>query len=364
LDGLRAVAVGLVIFAHFGFLLSMPSSVRKLLSPVILNDGVELFFVLSGFLITTILLRERAKTGQVSLRRFYARRAFRIMPAFYAFLLVVGILSAVGVFHVSAADLLLAGVYTWDYVPRAVPWIQHTWSLAIEEQFYLVWPMLLVRGGRRAALTIAVAVVCVEPFVRLVMWRAFPADVGRLDFMAHDRADALLIGCAIALLPTVRPDMYRRLVDVTLRYRLDAVAAAYFFIASPYLISVWPDPTRWLSLRFAFGGSLAGLSAAVLVVGLIERKSGTMVRTLQNSWLRHLGILSYSLYLWQELFFVPQTHLAWPLRFLGTLGAAEISYWVVERPFLRRKRRFEPEGVVADEDGSAAPTPVSTDDAG
>ena len=114
------------------------------------NLGVRVFFVISGFLITSVLLAEYARSGTIALRRFYVRRAFRIMPVFYVFLAVMAIGGALGLLEAPLSSVLLAGTYTGDYTHLS--WsVGHTWSLAVEEQFYLLWPGHIVLLGLRRA---------------------------------------------------------------------------------------------------------------------------------------------------------------------------------------------------------------------
>ncbi|HET7531389.1 MAG TPA: acyltransferase [Mycobacteriales bacterium] len=338
LDGLRAIAVGMVIVAHLGFLMTMPLSVRRNLSPVLLNDGVELFFILSGFLITSILLRERVGGRGGVLRRFYARRALRIMPAFYVFLAVVGLLALAGRADVTGGQLLVSGLYLKDYSHDVVPWIGHTWSLAVEEQFYLLWPLLLVRVHPRRALTAALVLVAASPFIRMLSYD--PADVQH-GIAAHVRMDALLVGCALATFPVAFPGAYRRVRDAALRWRVDLAGAVAYLLVLPYVMSPYVSLPVSAEVRFAVGLSLQAVAGCLLLFGLVERPMGGFARVLATRPMRHLGVVSYSLYLWQEPFVIAETDLPMWARVSGLLLAAEVSYWLVERPFLSLKRRYE-----------------------
>jgi peptidoglycan/LPS O-acetylase OafA/YrhL len=337
LDGLRCLAVAMVVLAHLGFLLTMSLPTRRLLSPVLLNDGVELFFILSGFLITAILLRERQRFGQASLRLFYLRRVLRIVPAFYVFLAVVGVLAATGRAAVTTNDLAASAAYVWDYVPHVVPWIEHTWSLAVEEQFYLLWPFLLVLVRPRWAAAIALTLVTMAPVVRVLTY----VGAHKPGATAHARMDALLIGCLLALAPVAWPVAYRRATSVLLRWRADLAGAVVYLLVLPYQLSPYLHVPVAPDVRFAVGLTLEALAGVLLLLGLVERPAGGLARTLATPPLRHLGVVSYSIYLWQQPFLIPQVHLPVAVRIVGLLVVAEASHWLVERPFLRLKRRFE-----------------------
>src|SRR5580698_6185027 len=138
LDGLRAVAVLLVIVFHLELSKTF-TPVRYLWRFDIGYTGVKIFFVLSGFLITTLLLREHARHGKIDWGDFYLRRIFRIFPAYYTYLALAGVAVAAGWATASRGDFLWAAIFLSDY--HKAEWaLLHTWSLAVEEQFYLLWP--------------------------------------------------------------------------------------------------------------------------------------------------------------------------------------------------------------------------------
>ena len=139
LDGLRAFSIVLVLIAHVS--LQYPW-LRRFVEHVG-NYGVRIFFVISGFLITGLLLKELTKTGRISLKSFYIRRTLRIFPAFYVYVLTVVILAWAGILILLPGDLLHAVTYTMNYHMVRSWWLNHMWSLSVEEQFYLLWPTVL-----------------------------------------------------------------------------------------------------------------------------------------------------------------------------------------------------------------------------
>jgi len=138
LDGLRAASVAVVIVGHsLAYLHGEANRFPYLQLSELGQSGVDAFFVISGFLITYLLLKEKDATGTISLRNFYFRRFFRIFPPFYAYLAVVGILWVAGLARQDVRAFLSAATYTWNYAPHATSWLlAHTWSLSLEEQFY------------------------------------------------------------------------------------------------------------------------------------------------------------------------------------------------------------------------------------
>jgi len=203
LDGLRACSILLVLLGHT--ITSNPWLETKWYLKIFLANshlGVRIFFVLSGFLITTLLLNEQDATGRISIRGFYERRIARIFPAFYLYVAVIGVFTALHVMQVPLASFVAAGTYTWNFFclrpgghgdPSGV--FVHIWTLSNEEQFYLIWPSLLVYLGRRWTLRLAVVCVALLPLMR---WGAFfllPEGSLRYGVLFQTGQDMILWGC-------------------------------------------------------------------------------------------------------------------------------------------------------------------------
>lgn len=342
LDGLRGIAVMLVVAFHAfgiprdGFL------------------GVDLFFVLSGFLITSLLLGEQAWRGRISLSGFYVRRALRLLPALLAFLaasllisviaagarheLVLGLVlerlrdSAVGALYVSNVVLAGGGV---DALPAG---LSHLWSLAAEEQFYMLWPILLISGLARhrrwagIVLTAAIALVALRQFQLALS--DVPAH--RLDFGPDTRSGSILIGCLFAVLRTNESGA-RRLANVARVGLPFALVLAYLLVVADLGRTLFVGPL-----------TLFGFCAGIVIVAVLDERC-VLRRWLSERPLVYLGRLSYSLYLWHLPVFT-----ALGVALVGSDGAAgaprasaavaaslvvaALSYHLVEIPFLRRKR--------------------------
>src|SRR5215469_8527111 len=170
LDGLRTLSILMVLLGHLYGTLGYPKNAVTLELSHFAHFGVQVFFVISGFLITTLLLREREKTGRINLVHFYLRRTFRIFPAAFFYISVMALV-------VHPGYLLYAYTYTMCYAGQARPWVLgHLWSLSVEEQFYLLWPAALVLGfavRRRIGWT----VVALAPIARLAFWIAGKHDI-------------------------------------------------------------------------------------------------------------------------------------------------------------------------------------------
>lgn len=331
LDGLRGVGSMSVLLYHC--------------QPRLFPGGyfsLDLFFVLSGYIISVTLLQEHSRSGTISIANFYRRRAFRILPALLA--VVAGVL-LLGWLAGDAwaprqsrrqewieAAAAIASIMNWFAALGSSPWgfLTHTWSLSLEEQFYLLWPLallLLLRSGRVKwipALLLALILIC-------FFWRAHLTFAGatpeRLYLGFDTRFDAPLLGCLLALLGTAR--VPRGLL------RWWPVPAATFVLL--FLLTSWTQP--WLG----FGGfTLIALMSFWLIAAAVEG-GGMLARFLELKPVQWMGLRSYSLYLWQVpligvvgLFAVPQPYAAGAI-FLSSLIAAEISYRLFERPFMRRR---------------------------
>ena len=347
LDGVRAVAVVGVLAFHGGLSWAGGGFL-----------GVDVFFVLSGYLITSLLLAERARTGRIALGEFWKRRAARLLPAL---LLVVAavLLGARALLPAEdqgrvRGDGVAALLYvanwrmTWggdDYFAQtAAPSpLQHTWSLGIEEQFYLVWPLvvvLLVAGGGALALRrsglwrllfVCVAGVVVSTALLAALHSA--ADPARAYYGTDTRGAALMVGAGLAVLLALRGD---RPVSRTLRRATVALAV----VATAWLgwVGVGADGgDRWLYR----GGLLSvALAVAVVLAHVVLVPDGWAAYLLSRRPLVLLGRISYGVYLWHWPVFIAvnagRTGRTGPelfaIRVLVTLGLAAVSYVLVERP--------------------------------
>ena len=310
LDGIRALCILIVLFAHASGTGAIPMTRFAHLAG---DLGVRGFFVLSGFLITSLLARELDRPAPLVLRDFYLRRALRIFPAFYAFLGGVMILSSLGLTSWNQRDAIYAATYTMNFHGERVWSLGHLWSLAVEEQFYLLWPALLIVLGMARARRALYAALVLAPIARLVTWQLAPALA---DQAFPCVCDSLATGCLLALAPKVT-----RIRRVNVWWCVPAMAS--LLVENP-----------WFQLGLASTAANLGLALA------IDRGLAVRPRVLESRVLVRLGVLSYSIYLWQQVF-VNRHSTAWfarfPVNVLFGVAAGALSYSLVERPFLRLK---------------------------
>ena len=198
LDGLRAISISLVIFAHLFNSAGVSLPVSWFRWQMFSGLGVRVFFVISGFLITGLLLREKEECGSISLLRFYGRRTFRILVPYYVFLAVLIVAQALHLVRFTGNDLLHALTYTTNYQTDR-SWVTgHCWSLAVEEQFYLLWPLAMVLLGKRRAALAALGMLFLAPVMRSFIWKFVPAMHPVLGISFETVADALAAGCLLA----------------------------------------------------------------------------------------------------------------------------------------------------------------------
>ncbi|MBS1123438.1 MAG: acyltransferase family protein [Deltaproteobacteria bacterium] len=333
LDGLRALSIVAVIFSHTlgthmlgGGMVPDPDRLR-----VLADLGVRTFFIISGFLITTLLVREREKSGRISLAGFYLRRTFRIFPAFYVFLGVVLVLATIGWISVPRDDLIYAATYTMNFHAEREWWVGHLWSLAVEEQFYLLWPLAVVMLGVRRALIVALVGIMLAPVLRIGAWICWPEVRPLTDQAFPFVFDALATGCVLAIgrdwLET--QPLYLTLLDAPTFWLLPAAGIVALSIS-----------TVWFNL--GAGVTLGNIAIAMAIHRCVRHPDLRVGRFLESRMLVWVGSMSYSLYLWQQLFVDRHSEFwanAFPLNLVLAAAAAIVSFYLVERPVLRWRAR-------------------------
>jgi peptidoglycan/LPS O-acetylase OafA/YrhL len=343
LDGIRAVAIVLVLLHHTGAFL-VPRWQSSFFPGGFL--GVDVFLVLSGFLITTLLL-ERRERERRPIATFYLRRVLRLFPALIA-LLVANLLYALVTGHGvgdALRSVVVVGVYMTNWAALAgisiSPYVTHLWSLAIEEQFYLVWPPILygaLRLGqsRWRLVWLAGGIALLSAVWRLALYQSGDPWL-RVYIRTDARADALAIGCLLALLPWAA--LWQRLPA--------AVRALAGPVSLAVIVAAAAGVQPYAPVLYRGGFTVIAVFAAVLIASALGSE-GWLNRVLASRPAVIVGRLSYSLYLWHFGIFqivaahtaswpsLPRVALAWALSFLF----AGASYRFVELPALRLKRHL------------------------
>jgi peptidoglycan/LPS O-acetylase OafA/YrhL len=331
--------------------------------------GVSIFFVLSGFLITHLLVRGQETSGgggSIDLKGFYLRRFFRIVPAFYALLLVLAVGQHWRWISVPKPDLLAAALFVTNYAPLHTPeWVGHAWSLCVEEQFYLLWPVLLVIGLRLARsdrARLALGGVTLAGFLASAGWTyhlaAEHAAVMRIAVAPDTRSGALLLGCAVAIWQSVPGSR------ITAKAAAWGVSLARWGGLALAIAVLWRFPRddaysqAWFSPVMALATALVIVAVTAPIPSAAQPRFSLATAVLSLRPMALVGKMSYSLYLYNVLAlllfefgeqqgWIRVAHGLRPVvAALLALALAYASYRWVEQPFLRRRDRARAHGLV------------------
>jgi peptidoglycan/LPS O-acetylase OafA/YrhL len=334
LDGLRAISIAFVLFSHLAGTRGFPVSAAAANVWSLGGFGVTVFFVISGFLITGLLLDELKRTDRIRLGRFYFRRTLRIFPPYFALLLGLVAAEAVGWLVLQPRDMLHAATYTSNYHSDRSWFVAHTWSLSVEEQFYLLWPAVLVLARTRRALFIAAATVLVAPFVRVGEWQLMRWAGEGIGFRFETIADSIAAGCVLAC---VRPRLHR-----SAHYM--GLLRSPLFVCVPALAMAGNLMHEHPLVVFGVGLTVMNVCLALCLDWCVTFHDGRVGRVLNAAPLVFVGWISYSLYLWQQPFLNRDSDAfaaGFPANIILTTAAALASYYCVERPSLQLRKRIE-----------------------
>jgi len=328
LDGLRAISITMVIVFHLATLPGFPH--HPISDAVIAHGsfGVNIFFVISGYLITWLLLKEEQKR-RIDLKKFYLRRSFRILPASLVFLGTVSVMALAGWSAAKPPDIFASLFFARNFYHGGSPDTSHFWTLSIEEQFYLFWPVLVLatKGYKRIAAVCVLLIVF--PVLRQVSYQFAHGERG-----VDVRHDVILVGCLLALLR--RPNRNGWLLS-------GPAVSAFVPIVAVTVISLFLmyfDQIKGVRLLTI---PVTSFCVAAIVNYVLASTPGFITRIL-NSWIFvGVGKLSYGLYLWQQLFCWGSASFAMPPlpAVACTLALALASYFLIEQPILRMRKGMD-----------------------
>jgi peptidoglycan/LPS O-acetylase OafA/YrhL len=338
IDGWRGLSVVLVVIGHvvsYRFLAYW--DIRPLHdvlgSPVLLIEniifrlaselgetGVQFFFVISGFLITKLLGVEESRNGKISIGAFYVRRIFRIMPAFYFYLLIVLVLRNGGMILANDDAFFRSGLYVCNLSGfKCSWWLAHTWSLSVEEQFYLIWPLGFVALGRTRAAVIVCALIALM--------------IGSYSFFDLTSFAHIAIGALFAISATARDWVARFATTGAILIAGAVLILKPLAFPMPHVANVIQAATPLLT--------------AFVFFGTVSMRGGPLLQIVSNPLLQKVGVVSFSVYLWQQLSLAPffwggsETGAArlyennTAIIALLFIPVAILSYFLVERPMIK-----------------------------
>ncbi len=352
LDGWRGLSILAVLGSHTKDVAGFPMENMSFFTHAFDGHlGVRFFFVISGFLITWLMLTEEKKDGSVNLKRFYLRRAVRILPVYLMFLAVVAALQFFTPFHQSIAGWIGNLTFTTNYL-HTTHVSDHLWSLAVEEQFYILWPVAFVflkpQLSLRKCLIIVGVMLATAIMGRFILTQV--DDSSRLLQRVFHRwsfvnnADSLAIGCLAAVLLS---RSQQRLMSFMQSSAALVMLTGAGLILLPIALHYFPLPGSWF-IEVCCGRSIQSIGFAILMLQSVLLPGQGMYKILNNRALAQIGVLSYSLYIWQQLFCTHPSELGlpnvwwmtYPLWLVPVVAVACLSYYGLERPLLQLRHRF------------------------
>lgn len=328
LDGLRTISIVLVIIGHLFHVLGIGGFGN------FGNLGVRVFFVISGFLITGLLLKEIAKTEKIDLLKFYFRRTLRIFPPYYFYLLVIFCAALFGFITIPLIGFLSSATYTSNYFNPADWYLGHTWSLSVEEQFYLILPGILLLLGIRKTKIFLILIFLLSPFIRIFLYKFFGDQAIWMAKGFQSNMDALAIGCLLSLFYTElhQNRFYQKFLNSKIIFILPIIIVSLNLLTDKPLIF------------YGFSLSAMNLLVAFCLDWTVTNYDSMIGKFLNSTSMVTLGMMSYSIYLWQQPFLNPDNPgilTKTPFNFLGLAVMSLISYYLVEKYSLKLRQNLE-----------------------
>ena len=330
LDGLRGFSILLVLLGH------MAGTVH---SPVgdgfhqLGNWGVKFFFVISGYLITTLLLEEKQKTQTISLTDFWVRRFARIIPAYFFYVFSMALLERLHYIQLEPGDLFHSLTFTSNYHEARSWWLNHTWSLSVEEQFYLIWPFAVFFLQKSHLQKILISIIILSPFIRAILLWHFDASPTAMTRLLPATIDVLAVGCLMSIVES-HPSKIEFLKSFSPWFSYIAIGSLLITFILPALIyKISPD---WF---YIFGQSIMAIFSGITIWCCVLDPQIFLGKIMNTRVLMIHGTYSYSLYLWQEPFlnsFFRDWIMCFPQNIVLVYISAFLSFFLVEQPTRRK----------------------------
>ena len=335
LDGLRGIAIIMVVFFHLH--LSWNSSYLTIFNGSL---GVLIFFVLSGFLITTLCIKEKVITKDISLKNFYLRRLLRIFPVAYLFIIVIIILNYIFKLKISYINIIGAALYLMNFSSyfrkyHDTYFTGHFWSLSVEEQFYLFFPIILKKKFK-VYLLLILTIVFVIPLVICLQYFYVSLNTKVLYALTHYliKFQAIGVGCLFSVL-TFKYSFNKKILTKT--KVITNILAIFLILFIQY--------NDFFSVQNVLSGVVSSFLIGYIIITNIAPGKDIIFKLLNAKFLKLVGVLSYSIYIWQEIFTsndkrLPSFMVTFPYNIICIIIVSCCSYYFYERSFLKLKSKF------------------------
>jgi len=332
LDGFRAVSILLVLLAHSRLSTGFPLQYADIVKHG--DVGVTIFFVISGFLITNLLFVEQSLNNQINIQSFYLRRAFRILPVFLAYSFFILLIKNVDQITVTNKNLLHAFTFTMNFEKDKCWFIGHFWSLSVEEQFYLFWP-ILVYLFKKNLKSILYGLICYSWLARIIAYKYPTLDTLSLSpFFSY--SDSILIGAwgGIFFFENKHQRIARILKNPFSQFIAVILISLFVYLSGHGKLAL---------ISLPFGNTIISLAILFMLIAYAVPSDNLMFRILNNKIIVHIGVLSYSIYIWQQFFFLGYLKGFWRI-FPYNLGVIYLvsaaSYYLLEKPVLNLRKKI------------------------
>lgn len=346
-DGIRGLAVIAVILTHLHFL-NLLENYHILLpafKPLINGTaGVQAFFILSGFLITMLLIKEKNKTGSISIRNFFIRRTLRIFPLYFVFLLLSTFLYFLDNQVTNPISLIFSWAYIYNFIPKShyTSFMGHTWSLAVEEHFYLIWPFVFIflfRLKFTSRIMWVVGLILLSQIAHLLLMALHVNNsyfVERWTFVAGSN---ILMGCLLSMI-ILSEEWGERFAKYSTKLVLGIAVCLY--VSTALFIS---DDVVVTKLLAPF---IRSICISIFILYIFTHQTSRLVGFLEIRFLKYIGLISYGIYMYQGLFLATGPErvagVLWPpsqtVGLILLVCVAPLSYHFFEKPFIELKSKF------------------------
>lgn len=338
-DGIRALSILLVVLTHLDLSEWIPWNdfVANRVWPIISGEaGVRMFFVLSGFLITSLLIKEKQLNGKIAYSKFFARRFLRLLPPLVIFYGIILFVKLTGILAIDSASILYSVFYVYNFVPNEFYSFElaHTWSLAVEEQYYLTWPFIVGVFSRFNQFFISiVSFVILCGLGKYLLMHSEFAEAYHVDRWFIPAVAPIIIGSLFGALFRLR---HEKTLNLFLDYNWPLFGGALLFLSSLIL------PSVLLSYNFI----VQSIGIAMILTWIAVNQNVKFIKVLEFGPIKYIGLISYGIYVYQGFFLRTGEWGAtlevqlFPWNILITLGLAILSYELIEKPILKYKSKL------------------------